>query len=84
MRHNRPMPLSDLEINKDTLQTVVESGFEHVGKIASIITVAGRDITREIGAIATDFFEMREAAARARADRGEDMNGAWAPEEDQL
>ncbi len=65
------MPLSDLEISKDTLQTVVESGFDHVGKIAAIITGAGRDITREIGEWATDLFEMREAAARARADRGE-------------
>ncbi|HET9073792.1 MAG TPA: hypothetical protein VFN48_04370 [Solirubrobacteraceae bacterium] len=64
------MPLSDLEISKDTLQTVVESGFEHVGRIAAIITGAGRDITRELGSWATDMFEMREAAARARADRG--------------
>ncbi len=69
------MPLSDLEINKDTLQTVVESGFDHVGKIASIITGAGRDITRELGEWATDMFEMRDAAARAKADR----EGANAP-----
>ncbi len=85
MRQNeRPVPLSDLEISKDTLQTVVESGFEHVGTIAAIITGAGRDITREIGAWATEVFEMREAAARARADRANAPTGAWAPEEDEL
>jgi hypothetical protein len=78
------MPLSDLEINKDTLQTVVESGFEHVGKIASIITAAGRDVTRELGSWATDFFEMREAAARAKADRMDAERGAWVPEDDEL
>jgi hypothetical protein len=78
------VPLSDLEINKDTLQTVVESGFDHVGRIASIITAAGRDVTREIGAWATDFFEMREAAARARADRLDTDQGAWAPEDEEL
>jgi hypothetical protein len=78
------VPLSDLEINKDTLQTMVESGFEHVGRIASIITVAGRDVTREIGGWATDVFEMREAAARAKADRLSAETGAWAPEEDEL
>jgi hypothetical protein len=63
------VPLSDLEISKDTLQTAVESGFDHVGKIASIVTGAGRDITRELGDWLTDMFEMRDAAARARADR---------------
>jgi hypothetical protein len=63
------VPLSDGEISKDTLQTVVETGFEHVGKIASIITGAGGDITRELGEWATDIFEMRDAAARAKADR---------------
>jgi hypothetical protein len=78
------MPLSDLEINKDTLQNVVESGFDHVGAIISIITGAGRDVTREIGAWATEVFEMRDAAAKARADRVGSDHGAWAPEEDQL
>jgi hypothetical protein len=78
------MPLSDLEINKDTLQSAVESGFDHVGRIVSIITAAGRDVTREIGAWATDVFEMREAATKARADRAGSDHGAWAPEEDQL
>ncbi|WP_249009488.1 hypothetical protein [Conexibacter sp. DBS9H8] len=77
------MPLSDLEISKDTLQTVVESGFDHVGRIAAIITSAGRDITRELGEWATDLFEMREAAARARADRAgaEDRAAAAAGKE---
>ena len=78
------MPLSDLEINKDTLQTVVESGFEHVGNIASIITAAGRDVTREIGSWATDFFEMREAAARAKADRLDAENRVGLSEDDEL
>ncbi len=78
------MPLSDLEISKDTLQTVVESGFEHVGRIASIITGAGRDITRELGEWATDMFEMREAAARAKADRPGSETSVWVPEDDEL
>jgi hypothetical protein len=69
------VPLSNLEISKDTLQTAVESGFDHVGKIAAIITGAGRDITREIGEWATDMFEMRDAAARAKADRDATVAG---------
>ena len=61
--------LSDLETRKDTVQVAVEEAFHHVGQIAGIIAGAGRDITRELGEWATDLFEMRDAARRARADR---------------
>ena len=65
-----PAVLDDLETRKDTVQVMVESAFHHVGQIAGILTGAGREITRELGDWATDVFEMREAARRARADRG--------------
>ena len=61
--------LDDLETRKDTVQVAVESAFQHVGRIAGIITGAGLDITRELGDWATDVFEMRDAARKARADR---------------
>ncbi len=61
--------LDDLETRKDTIQDAVEGAFHHVGQIAGIIAGAGREITRELGDWATDLFEMREAAARAKADR---------------
>lgn len=61
--------LDDLETRKDTLQEAVESAFRHVGEIAGIVAGAGREITRELGDWATDLFEMRDAARRARADR---------------
>jgi hypothetical protein len=46
----------------------VESAFSHVGHIATIVTEAGRDVTREIGDWATDMFEIRDAARRAELD----------------
>jgi hypothetical protein len=61
--------LDDLETRKDTIQVAVENAFHHVGQIAGIIAGAGRDITRELGDWATEVFEMRDAARRARADR---------------
>jgi hypothetical protein len=64
-----PGVLDDLETRKDTLQVAIESAFQHVGRIASIITGAGREVTHELGEWATDVFEMREAARRARADQ---------------
>jgi len=63
------MALEPIETGKDTVQTVVESGASHVGRIASIIAGAVVDVTRELGEWATDVFEMRDASQRAAADR---------------
>ena len=54
-----------LEIGKDTAQVVAESAATHVGRIATIISGAVRDVTRELGDLASDVFEMREAARDA-------------------
>jgi hypothetical protein len=56
------------ERRKDTVQVLTESAATHVGKIAGIVTGAVRDITGEIGDWAGEVFEMREAAAKAKAD----------------
>ena len=72
--------IGKLETRKDTLQVAVESAFHHVGRIVTIITAAGLDVTRELGEWATDVFEMREAAQRARADR-EALGGEQRPDE---
>lgn len=61
-----------LEARKDLVQEVVESGADHVGKIATIVTGAVRDVAREVGSWATDLFEMREASSRAQADHAAD------------
>lgn len=55
-----------LERNKDLVQDVVENTAHRVGSIASIITTAIVDVTREIGDLVTDGFEMREAAKIAK------------------
>jgi hypothetical protein len=60
---------SNLEISKDTVQVLAESAAGHVGRIATILSGAVRDVTREVGDWATDLFEMREAAERAREER---------------
>lgn len=57
-----------LERRKDTIQVVIESGATHVGGIVGIVAGAVRDVTREIGDWATDVFEIRDAARRARTD----------------
>ena len=56
------------ERGKDTAQEAIENTAHAVGKIATIITTAVADVTREIGDIITQGFEMREAARRAKRD----------------
>ncbi len=57
--------LGRLEISKDTLQVLTESAAAHVGRIATIVTGAVREVTHELGEWASDAFEMRDAAGRA-------------------
>jgi hypothetical protein len=60
--------LDRLETRKDTIQVVIESGATHVGGIVGIVLGAVREVTREVGEWATDVFEIRDAARRARTD----------------
>jgi hypothetical protein len=59
--------VSKLEVAKDTAQVLTESAANHVGRIATIITGAVREIAHEMGEWASDAFEMREAADKAAA-----------------
>jgi len=58
--------LSKFETGKDTVQELAESAATHVGRIATIVTGAVREVTHEFGEWATDLFEAGDAAARAR------------------
>jgi hypothetical protein len=60
------------ETRKDTVQVLTESAATHVGRIATILTGAVRDLAHEVGEWATDVIEMREAAVKARAAEGVD------------
>ena len=53
------------EIAKDTIQVLTETTATHVGRIATVLSGAIREIAREFGDLASDVFEMREAASRA-------------------
>ena len=53
------------EAAKDTAQVLVESAATHIGRIATIVTSAVREIAHELGELATDAFEMRDAARKA-------------------
>ena len=62
--------LSRSEIGKDALQDGVEATATAVGTVATIVTTAVRDVARTVGGLATDLFEIRESARKARKDQG--------------
>ena len=55
------------EIGKDTVQVVTESAATHVGRIATIVSGAVREVTHELGEWVSDVFEARDAASKAAA-----------------
>ena len=62
--------LSKGEIRKDAVQESVTAASHAVGSVATIITTAVGDLARTIGGFATELFEIRESARRARRDHG--------------
>ncbi|MFT3715841.1 MAG: hypothetical protein QM774_07800 [Gordonia sp. (in: high G+C Gram-positive bacteria)] len=63
------------ERNKDLIQEIVENTAHRVGSIASIITSAVVDVSKEIGGLISDGFEMREATKAAEADERRQVEG---------
>ena len=64
--------LSKAEIRKDALQHGVEAGAETIGSVTGILATAVRDVASALGGLATEIFEIREAAKRARAESDHD------------
>lgn len=60
--------VGQFESGKDTVQVLTESAATHIGRIATIVTGAVRDVARETGDWLTEVIEMREASKRAQAD----------------
>ena len=76
--------LSGAEIGKDAVQSTVEAAASTVGEVATIVTNAVRDVATALGGLATEVFEIREAARKAAED-GPDAGEVPLPAaEDQL
>jgi hypothetical protein len=61
--------LSKNEIRKDALQDAVDATATTVGQVATILTNAVRDIANAVGGLATEVFEIRDAAVKAESDQ---------------
>lgn len=58
--------LSKNEITKDAVQHTISAGAETVASVTTILAGAVRDVVNAVGGFATEVFEIREAARRAR------------------
>lgn len=58
--------LSANEIRKDAVQDAVQAAATTVGQVTSIIAHAVKDVAGAMGGFATEVFEIRDSARRAR------------------
>ncbi len=58
--------LSSSEIRKDAVQSAVEAAATTVGQVTSIISHAVKDVAGAMGGFATEVFEIRDSARKAR------------------
>lgn len=64
--------LSKAEIRKDAVQGTVEAAATAVGEVAGILTRAVKDVAGALGGLATEVFELRDAARRASSEHVDD------------
>jgi hypothetical protein len=70
--------LSKGEITKDAVQHTLSAGAETFASVTTILAGAVRDVVNALGGFATEVFEIREAARRAR----EESDAGHTPGED--
>ena len=58
--------LSQGEITKDAVQHTLSAGADTVASVTGIVAGAVRDVVDAMGGFATEVFEIRDAARRAR------------------
>jgi len=63
--------LSKAEIRKDAVQDTVTAAAGTVGSVATILTGAVTDVVKAVGGLATELFEIRDAARKAASEHPE-------------
>jgi hypothetical protein len=64
--------ISKNEIRKDAVQDTVTAAAGTIGTVANIITGAVTDVVKAVGGLASEVFEIRDAARKAAAEQGVD------------
>jgi len=59
------MSLTRREIGKDVVEQSLDAAIATTGRVVAILFETGQRVTRELGGLATDIFEIAEASKRA-------------------
>lgn len=65
-----PDSLSKNEIRKDAIQNTVEATVTTVSQVGGIVAGAVKDVVGAVGNLATEVFEIRDAARKAQEAHG--------------
>ncbi|WP_109508314.1 hypothetical protein [Nocardioides speluncae] len=63
--------ISKAEITKDAVQSTAEATVHTVGEVTKIVATAVKDVVGALGGLATEVFEIRDAARKAATDHDE-------------
>lgn len=74
--------ISRAEIRKDAVQDTISAAVSTLGELAGIVTHAAGDAVKTLGGFATEVFEIRDAARKATADSGADVEPVLDPDTD--
>lgn len=66
--------LTKAEIRKDQIQESMDAATHAVGQVSNVVISAVSEVVTAIGGFATELFEMREAAKKAREDSVSDSD----------
>jgi len=58
--------ISRNEIRKDAVQDTLDATITAVGRVGGIVTGAVREVAHTVGDLASDVFEIRDAARKAK------------------
>ncbi|KRF18767.1 hypothetical protein ASG90_02390 [Nocardioides sp. Soil797] len=64
--------ISRNEIRKDAIQDGFEATVSTVGQVGGLLVGAVRDVGRAVGGLATELFEIRDAARKAGQEQHSD------------
>lgn len=60
--------LSKAEIRKDAIHDSVDAAINAVAQVGGAVTTAARTIADAVGGLATELFEIQDAARKARGE----------------
>jgi hypothetical protein len=66
--------ISKNEIRKDAVQDTLTAAAGTVGTVATIVTSAVTEVVKAVGELATEVFEIRDAARKAADDGDEPVD----------